>query len=82
MRFSTQSIENAISCAKDEMSEIAERVAHDLKIPNDKDWFIVGGAVRDVVIDKLVGVKNISKDIDIIPLNEYNIVSEIRGERP
>ena len=75
MRFTDQSIENAISGAKDEMSGIAERVAHDLKIQNDKDWFIVGGAVRDAVIDKLVGQKNKSKDIDIILSENLDLVN-------
>ena len=75
MRFTGQSIENAISGAKDEMSEIAELVAHDLKIQNDKDWFIVGGAVRDAVIDKLVGQKNKSKDIDVILSENLDLVN-------
>ena len=65
MRFDLQDIETAIDKAGTGIVPVACMINKELNL-NNIDWFIVGGFVRDYVLDTLTNTKNISKDIDIV----------------
>ena len=81
MKQNIDFIDNAIFQANKKILTDANLIANDLNFSTNKDWFIVGGFVRDAVLNELSGRVYKSKDVDIILSwkayleNNQNIIS-------
>lgn len=66
MKWWLSDVENAIQRANKKIAPVIDGVAHELKIKENDDLYVVGGFVRDNVLAALTGKKITFKDLDLI----------------
>ena len=66
MKWWLSDVENAIQRATLKIAPVIDDVAHELKIKENDDLYVVGGFVRDNVLAALTGKKITFKDLDLI----------------
>ncbi len=72
MRWWLEDVENAIQRATLKIVPVIDDVAHELKIKENDDLYVVGGFVRDAVLAALTNKDYTSKDFDLILPNRPN----------
>lgn len=67
-----EDVENAIQRATLKIAPVIDDAAHELKVKENDDLYVVGGFVRDAVLAALTNKDYTSKDLDLILPNRPN----------